>query len=285
MTRRSEMADQIASLKLRISEQEKMTSALSVKLDGLRMESKGDDLDALLRLAVSKLLKIKGQEEKIIEQEKQISVLNVELDKLRMERESDDLGQLVRLAASKGADIGVKRQKVVFEFSLGNMAAFLTPSIEKRETKGEFFFCGNRAWSVEVLREFLWGGAYLSVYLRATDFANDSADWSTKADFKVTLLNSCSSFDVSKSYTNLKFSKSSACWGWNKFIKIGKLRSDAYIKNDEIKFQVDLQIKKSTPANSSARGLGKKTLFILVLVVVINVLIRIAIVCYRREKN
>ena len=191
------------------------------------------------------------QQLKISEQEKKISALNAELDKLRVESKVTNLGALARLADGK-VDIGLKRQKADVKCSIGGMAAFLN-SDEKKYTQSEFFFYDDRAWSVEVGKQRFEDKTYLSVCLRATDFANPSANWSIKAACKITLLNSKPLSNLSfgsKKFGHLEFSKQRPLWGWDNFITINELRSggflsSSFIKNDEIKLKVYLRVEKS----------------------------------------
>ena len=198
-------------------------------------------------------LKIREQEKKMHEQEQTISALNVELAKLRTENKDDDLSALVRLADGK-VDLGLKRQKAVVECSIGGMNAFINASTSKI-LRSEYFFCDGLAWSVEACIQTRKGVRYLLVYLRATNPANDNADLSSQVSYNITLLNSNPLLNTSIRVT-YRFSKDSLSWGWHEFITIDDLCSTgflqpSYLKNDEIKFWVDLSVKKIAPPSSS----------------------------------
>lgn len=206
------------------------------------------------------------QQLEISMQKEKISALNAELDKYRAEklrmndlREGSDLGESSNLGKSRdlgkdndlakdgdlGMDSDLKRTEAVVECSIDGISAFLKSN---EKVKSRSFFCDRRAWLVEVYKQKLDDKTYLSVDLWAAEIANCTANWSNKVAFEITLLNTDPVHNVSfgNKLLDYEFSKEKR-WGWDKFIDCNELVSKGFIKNDQIKFQVDLQTK-NTPA-------------------------------------
>lgn len=213
------------------------------------------------------------QQLEISMQKEKISALNAELDKYRAEklrmndlREGSDLGESSNLGKSSnqgksrdlgkdndlekvgdlGMDSDLKRTKAVVECSIDGISAFLKSN---EKVKSRSFTCDRRAWLVEVYKQKLDDKTYLSVDLWAAEIANYTANWSNKVAFEITLLNTDPVHNVSfgSKLLDYEFSKEKR-WGWDKFIDCNELVSKGFIKNDQIKFQVDLQTK-NTPDN------------------------------------
>ena len=211
------------------------------------------------------------------EQEQTISALNVELDKLRTVSKDCDLSAFVKLADDSKVDLGLKRRKAIVECSIGGIDAFVNASTSKT-LRSRYFFCDGLAWSVEVKIQKFEGVRYLSVYLSATNFAD--VNWPIKAAYQVKLLNRNPLFNVSMrpSFSDSEFSKHSPSWGQHKFTTIDNLCSNGYIKNDEIKFRVDLSVKKSAPPSSFDQYALKHLRFLYVLAAFILIVLSLILV-------
>ena len=267
------MADQIAKLNEANEEQEWLIDYQRETIS--EQEGKINQQEKKISEQAEKIneqeVKISEQEVKINKQDGNIIALNAELNKLRKESAGDDVKTLVRLADAGKVDIGLKRQSAVYEFSI-SMTALM--GSDKPQMSG-LFFCDDLAWSVDVQKKKFGTKSYLSVYLRATNFANESNNWSTKTAFTITLLNSHPLFNVTRGHMMFwgpEFSNHSPCWGYNDMITIDKLRTvsllgSSFIQNGEIKLRVDLQAKKSVSTVSTSSKLAW-ALLVTVLVVV-----------------
>ena len=211
------------------------------------------------------------QQSKIGEQEKKIADLTAELNKLKVESKGDvekesknggetkesKLSALMRLADGK-MDFGQNRKKAVVECRIGGISAFLKASHGKVESG--FFFCDDRCWSLYACRKLVDSRPYLTVGLVATNLTDNSANWFTKVYYSIELLNdkpckpckpwykpwSNSSDSTIRRKASSVFSNHGSGWEFRRFITIDNLVSGDFIKNDEIKFRVCLQVEKST---------------------------------------
>ena len=157
---------------------------------------------------------------------------------------NSNLSELVKLTNGK-IDIGLKRKRVDFEWNLDDAIGLLKKSNETR--KSEFFCCNNLAWSVEVCKKFCEGKQYLTLGLRAAHFAEPAASWSTTVAFKITLVNRWKDFkNRSISGVKTEFMHHIPYWGRDKFIEIDQITFD-YLQNNQLKFLVHLECKKSEP--------------------------------------
>ena len=147
-------------------------------------------------------------------------------------------------------DYQFKRQKAVAECSIGGMAAFLESPNYFGVLESEVFYCDDLIWSVVVYKKQFGIKYYLSVNLVATNPADDNwtkVNWSSIAAVKITLLNSRESYNacMGNTHDTVVFSNEIRSLGWEQFIGCDELKSMGYIKNDEIKFQVDLHVKNA----------------------------------------
>lgn len=184
---------------------------------------------------------IKAQKLELNEKSNKNFDLNRMLDELKKTNQAiegaDLLSRVAKLSIGQ-VDVGLNRKKVVFDYELNGVNAFLESEVNRFS---EYFFAGGLAWYLSLTRKTFDDDRHLSIYLGVKDYA-DAGDWSIKADYEISIVDRSWAPNWTCGSKNEFGTKNSVCFGWPRFISVKDLRACSFIKDDKVLVRVHLKL-------------------------------------------
>ena len=174
--------------------------------------------------------------------------MKIEMDRLRkqvsaLSLEVDDLKATVKEIRQKVQDVALCRQEAIVTFTINAANKFINSGEAYRS---EMFYCRGIGWYLTASATKVNGQPEsLSIYLNHNHTEIDATKWVIGTSFSISILNETPGQNGKrKKLLRQAFSHKDKKRGFRKFTAVKKLMNRGFLRNDQLKLQINLHANK-----------------------------------------